>query len=210
MVEFMTRYPGLYCVIVAGYEREMVRYFLPTNEGLSRRFPFKFVLRDMDADDLVTVFKRAVLTCQDLDDTDPAAADAYFTADAYRYLRMLTHECLLGAVAHETDHDAATGQTYTRVRRFHPRWNLLYEVFKNQAGSMTLLADEAVHVLFANLSFVDVASLASSTAPSRTLRVRRGEAGGGSGDETTTARTSFLDATAASAGDAGHCRAAHL
>ena len=61
MVEFMTRYPGLYCIIVAGYEKEMTRYFLTSNEGMSRRFPNKFVLRDMSADDLLTVFKRALL-----------------------------------------------------------------------------------------------------------------------------------------------------
>ena len=53
MVEFMTRYKGLYCIITAGYEKEMTRYFLATNEGLDRRFPYKFILRDMSPGELV-------------------------------------------------------------------------------------------------------------------------------------------------------------
>ena len=52
MVEFMTRYKGLYCLLAAGYEREMTRYFLPTNPGLPRRFPYRFVLHDLTPDEL--------------------------------------------------------------------------------------------------------------------------------------------------------------
>ena len=67
LVEFMSRYKGLYCVMVAGYEREMVRYFLTANPGLPRRLPFRYVLRPLSVDDLVGVFQRHMLLEQGLE-----------------------------------------------------------------------------------------------------------------------------------------------
>ena len=55
-----------------------------------------------------------------------------------------------------TDADPATRKEYTNVRVFRPKWPLLYNLFKNQAGSMTLLADEAVTVLMTTITFADV------------------------------------------------------
>lgn len=160
MVEFMTRYPGLYCIIVAGYEKEMRRYFLPANEGLSRRFPNKYVLRDMSADDLVDVFKRALLRAQGL--PEPAGrgvaleSTSYFTADAWDYLTNLIRQCTHGEVELVDEFDAATRREYARVRVFRPTWDYLYPLFENQAGSMTNLADEAVGVLMATISYDQV------------------------------------------------------
>ena len=95
MVEFMSRYVGLYCLIVAGYEHEMQRQFLPTNEGLSRRFPHKFVLRDMTPVELVLVFKRQLMRMQGQPEVVDAATD-YFHTDAWAYLQDLIEECTRG------------------------------------------------------------------------------------------------------------------
>lgn len=44
IVNFLDKYIGMIIVIVAGYEGEMVRAFFPSNEGLIRRFPYRFIL----------------------------------------------------------------------------------------------------------------------------------------------------------------------
>ena len=44
MVEFMTQYKGLYCIITAGYEKQMQRY-LDHQPGIARRFLYRFALR---------------------------------------------------------------------------------------------------------------------------------------------------------------------
>lgn len=160
MVEFMTRYPGLYCIIVAGYEKDMRRYFLPCNEGLSRRFPNKYVLNNMDASELVRVFKRALLVAQGqtvpygnkvrLDSTD------YFDDIAWLYLEAIVEECLSGTEVYVDEEDTSTKKTHENVRIFQPKWKFMYTIFQNQAGSMTNLADEAITVLMRTLSFQSI------------------------------------------------------
>lgn len=161
LVEFMTRYPGLYCIIVAGYETQMVRYFLPTNEGLSRRFPNKFVLRGMTARELVDVFQRSLLHSQGYD-TVPAGECVgaavhesvhYFTKEAWEYLRRLIHLCTRGTVRYSDEYDAATQTTYHHVYSFKPNFEFMYRIFEHQAGSMTNLADEAVSILMGTVSY---------------------------------------------------------
>lgn len=44
IVGFLDKYQGQICVIVAGYECMMQRYFLEANEGLTRRFPSKYAV----------------------------------------------------------------------------------------------------------------------------------------------------------------------
>ena len=160
MVEFMTRYTGLYCIIVAGYEKEMTRYFLPTNEGMSRRFPNKFVLQNMTPDDLVHVFKRQLLLQQGLavpDGRDTTLeSEGYFTPDAWIYLTGVVAESLQHTTDVDEENDSATRRTYKNVRTIVPTHELMYEVFANQAGSMQLLAEEAVLVLLTTLAFEDV------------------------------------------------------
>ena len=46
IVNFVDKYIGMSIVIVAGYENMMKRCFMASNEGLPRRFPFQYVLRD--------------------------------------------------------------------------------------------------------------------------------------------------------------------
>ena len=117
MVEFMTRYAGLYCIIVAGYEREMTRYFLPCNDGLSRRFPNKYVLNAMSADDLVHVFARALLTAQGRYVPHGRATQLesydYFDDESWQYLRKIVDECLQGTV----DRRRAGGERLPPARR---------------------------------------------------------------------------------------------
>lgn len=157
MVEFMSRYTGLYCIIVAGYEHEMQRQFLPTNEGLDRRFPYKFVLRNMTPDELVVVFKRQLMRKQgEPEDVDEATS--YFHADAWVYLRGLIAECMRGRVAYEDRDDPATGKWYRNVRVFHPDHPRMYTLFHHQAGSMTNLADDALGVLINTLTFDQVSA----------------------------------------------------
>lgn len=164
MVEFMTRYKGLYCIITAGYEREMTRYFLPTNQGLTRRFPYRFVLKDLSADDLLYVFRRTLLTEQGIEVPSGRSpeldSDAYFTDEAWDYLRALLETCTDGETAYDDEeYDRATRLTYRRVRRFLPRYPLLYRLFENQAGSMTNLAEEAVTVLMRTVTYKDAVTV---------------------------------------------------
>lgn len=160
MVEFMTKYPGLYCIIVAGYEKQMVRYFLGSNEGLPRRFPNKFVLRDFSADELITVFKRKLLEIQDVPVPDGKGvrleSDDYFTPEAWQYLRSLLTESVQGESYQTEEYDDSTKRTYKNVKTFVPRYDLMYSLFENQAGSMTLLADEAITLLYTTISYEDV------------------------------------------------------
>lgn len=173
MVEFMTRYRGLYCIFVAGYEEDMTRYFLPTNQGLDRRFPDKFALSDMDADDLVRVFKRSLLTSQGLETPDgrdaSLASDNYFTADAWNFLRDVIHTCMSGTVSFVEEYDAATRRTYSNVRKFYPSWRYMYQIFRYQAGSMVNLAEEAIAVLMDTVPFED-ALRAVRAVPGATLQ----------------------------------------
>ena len=150
MMEFMSRYKGLYCIIVAGYEKEMSRYFLPTNSGLARRFPYRFALRDLEASQLVRVFKCTLLTEQGLDLTDSDVLDSehYFSDDAWKYLRQLIGLCTSGRHAWKTEeYDRSTRCTYSHIREFVPNYPFLYQLFEHQAGSMTNLAEECITVL---------------------------------------------------------------
>jgi SpoVK/Ycf46/Vps4 family AAA+-type ATPase len=163
MVEFMSKYKGLYCIITAGYEKEMQRYFLSTNPGLARRFPFRFVLRDLSPYQLTYIFQRTLLTEQGLTlppgegeshEEDPLESKSYFQEDAWRYLTMLIAYCTSGQ--YETiqeEHDRATRQTYKGVHRFSPTYPHMHQLFMNQAGSMTNLAEECVTVLMSRMPF---------------------------------------------------------
>lgn len=161
MVEFMTRYKGLYCIITAGYEKEMQRYFLATNPGLARRFPYRFALHNMDALQLVHVFKRTLVTeqgkvlpAQAADSGAFLESDAYFTREAWAYLQSLVALSTSGCARMEPEeYDRATNRTYSNTPRFVPHFPHLYTLFENQAGSMTNLAEECVTVLMSQLPF---------------------------------------------------------
>jgi DNA replication protein DnaC len=44
IVNFIDKYIGMSIIIVAGYEKPMMEKFFPSNEGMLRRFPHRFVL----------------------------------------------------------------------------------------------------------------------------------------------------------------------
>jgi hypothetical protein len=55
IVNFLDKYIGMNVVIVAGYKRQMLQNFFPTNEGLSRRFPYKITLKDYTTGELTDI-----------------------------------------------------------------------------------------------------------------------------------------------------------
>ena len=136
------------------YEKEMIRYFLPSNEGLSRRFPNKFVLRTLSPIEMVEIFKHQLRRAQGVHDSDSDIE--YFTADAYVYLERLIDVCTQGRVTYADGIDPCTRKMYKRVRTFEPTWDYMFRVFEHHAGSMTTLADEAITVLYTTISFRDV------------------------------------------------------
>ena len=166
MVEFMTRFPGMYCIITAGYEKEMVRYFLPSNEGLSRRFPNKFILRTLSPGEMVDIFKRQLMRAQGVDkDFSQKSSDLpttndeiihYFTDTAYEYLQRVIDVSTQGDDTYSDEYDPCTRRSYRRVRTFTPSWEHMFRVFEHSAGSMSNLADEAITVLYTTITFRDV------------------------------------------------------
>lgn len=60
IVNFLDVYRGLSVLVVAGYEQSMNNCFFAANQGLSRRFPFKYILAPYTADDLAAQFINVV------------------------------------------------------------------------------------------------------------------------------------------------------
>jgi hypothetical protein len=154
VVDFMTKFKGLYCLMFAGYEKDMRRYFLSANEGLPRRIPYQFRLQDYSPDDLVLVFKRTLLTELGLksDSVNDAAIkyiESAFTSETWVWL--------LNFVALSREHskrvykraqfDERTQQSYENEVVTVPKNKYMYDLFKNQAGSMTNLAEATVVML---------------------------------------------------------------
>ena len=55
IVNFVDKFKSCMILIVSGYEDKMKQKFLGTNEGLSRRFPFKFVLENYSYEELSSI-----------------------------------------------------------------------------------------------------------------------------------------------------------
>lgn len=72
MVNFLDKYIGLNIVIVAGYENVMNRCFMTANEGLPRRFPYRYVLSPYTVSELTDILinnlKRKVRDGIDIDE----------------------------------------------------------------------------------------------------------------------------------------------
>ncbi len=68
IVNFLDKYIGLGCVIVAGYKDKMFSRFFPCNEGLNRRFPYKVHLENYSSLELtVILFKNIFVELTDND-----------------------------------------------------------------------------------------------------------------------------------------------
>ncbi len=149
MVEFMTKYKGLYCIFTAGYEMEMYRYFLPTNPGLSRRFPHKSEMVDYNPVDLVEIMQYNL--CKELAIPKPTKEEGKrrFTQKAWNYLQKLIEYSMEkrpmteGEKAAPLVEDSKTKQKYPPVIQLYTKTHM-YKLFENQAGSMTNLAEEAI------------------------------------------------------------------
>ena len=73
LVDFMTRFKGLNCIITAGYEPEMKSQFLAANDGIPRRFPHRFLLNDLNTTQLNSIvdnFTRDLLRPKNEDKRD--------------------------------------------------------------------------------------------------------------------------------------------
>jgi hypothetical protein len=55
LINFMDKMLGLQIIMVAGYEDKMVRCFFPSNEGLDRRFPYKWNLKNYTTQQLTVI-----------------------------------------------------------------------------------------------------------------------------------------------------------
>lgn len=154
MLDYMTRYVGLYFMIVAGYETQMTRYFLEANEGLSRRFPNKFVLNKLSPFDLVRVFQTSIARAQGLLEVDDhVTVRSYFTDEAWIYLETLINTCTRGQTTLEEEFDPATRRSYKNIVYFKPNFEFMYTIFQNQAGSMVNLAEDAVTTLLEKITY---------------------------------------------------------
>ena len=67
-------------------------------------------------------------------------------------------ESLKGEYLFANEYDESTKKNYKNVKTFMPLHEYMYTFFENQAGSMYLLADEAVTLLMTTLSYDDVLS----------------------------------------------------
>ena len=160
IVDFMTKYKGLYCIMAAGYQKEMVRYFLPANPGLDRRFTYRAIVRDYTSQQLINVFKRKILEEQgihihgcSLESTAPA--DQFYLHGGWKWLEITldlalqVEERIKPNDKKENnpagyEFDKKNGYEYQFVKEHRPVWKYMYEIFKGQAGSMSNLAEEFV------------------------------------------------------------------
>ena len=70
MVNFLDKYVGISIVIVAGYEKQMKECFFDRNEGLRRRFPNKFILKEFNSLQLLQIFLTKVMESLNYDPFD--------------------------------------------------------------------------------------------------------------------------------------------
>ena len=95
----------------------MTRYFLPCNEGLSRRFPYKFVLANASSEYLVRVF-RQILSQQGL--SVPISHDTELESEKpsplREYLSAIVRESVKGQTFVTNEFDSATSKTYNKAK----------------------------------------------------------------------------------------------
>jgi hypothetical protein len=125
LVAFLSQRVGATVFIAAGYEHEMLTDFLPSNEGLQRRFPYKLWMTDYSADELVDIYLDNLATA--LSGPPPAPPLTHNTVRVYFTSTALTFLSDLFTGARET---AATGAR-------HP---LLHQLVSAQAGFAVALA----------------------------------------------------------------------
>jgi len=125
LVAFLSQRVGASCVIAAGYENEMLNDFLPANQGLGRRFPYRVWLKDYSPEQLVDIYFEALATAlTGPPPTTPLTKEitrSYFTIHAVRFLI----DVLESARSQTMD-----GALYPQLER----------IFSAQAGAMNTLS----------------------------------------------------------------------
>ena len=117
LVKFMTDYKGMYGMIVAGYEDRMRTQFLAANEGIKSRFPYKYKISQLSAKLLLKIFNNNFASGVWEGNTDFLDAGA-----RRRFVELI---------------EALRGE---EEKRNFPK---MYELFENQARTMTVLAEDA-------------------------------------------------------------------
>lgn len=161
MVDFMTKYKGLYCLMFAGYEKEMRRYFLGANEGLSRRISYKFKLRDYNTKEMIHIFKVSLvreLGIKDQSDNAVRFVETAFGLGAWKWFEEVVKESTKRhkRVYTKRRFDKLTNEYYANEVVVIPLHKFMYEIFKDQAGSMSNLAEIAAISLIAQTPLSEV------------------------------------------------------
>jgi DNA replication protein DnaC len=123
LVAFLSQRIGSVCFMAAGYEEQMLNDFIPSNEGIRRRFPFCVWLSDYTAEQLIEIYLDS-LASSDPSRRQPLTRNEtrmFFTTPALSYLI----DVITGARER-----TANGLT-------HP---LIAQLFQAQAGAMVTLA----------------------------------------------------------------------
>lgn len=80
IVAFLSEHIGEVCVVVAGYQKEMLNNFLKINQGLPRRFPLQIKLDDYNAVELTQ------LLCYFLNKKEPGFVQNYMSESTLNYI----------------------------------------------------------------------------------------------------------------------------
>ena len=126
MVAFLSQRAGSISFIAAGYVEQMLQDFLPSNPGLSRRFPRRVWLGDYSAEQLVSIYLTTLASAL----SDPPPSPRLTRETAASFFTELGMAFLTDVLGH------THAQSEGRVLYPH-----LDRVFKAQAGSMGTLAD---------------------------------------------------------------------
>lgn len=87
---FTQKFPGCICIIVAGYEKEMKKYFFDMNEGLYRRFPNNLELRPYDILTINGAIVDKIASKLEITDKDSVTRATYGHQGLVSYLYMDT------------------------------------------------------------------------------------------------------------------------
>tara|TARA_B110000967_G_scaffold181483_1_gene198656 strand:+ start:751 stop:2184 length:1434 start_codon:yes stop_codon:yes gene_type:complete len=133
MVKFMDATKGLYCIIAAGYEREMRNDFLQVNSGLVRRFLHTIILDLLTGEQFVRIFTKALYRL---------SGDEYqFDTSAIKWLTDFANWTI----------DLLDKQMNNRLHRRKDKDAILMaRIFDKQAGDANNLAEDCMTYIGVN------------------------------------------------------------
>ena len=149
IVGHLTRFKGMQCFIVGGYPRQMKKQFFGSNEGMKRRFPFRFLLRNLTPNALKNVALLQTLKHYGLYDHTKtpdelvAIADKTVTDDAKALLLKIFDHKTNEEVVDELRMPKTNEEVVDELRM--PK--VLKDLLENQAGSAANIGEAlALHV----------------------------------------------------------------